>query len=167
MLWSARLWAICLIALLFLPACGYQLTAQSPIILPAGNTKLYLKKVTNPTTETWFEPMVRTSLRDEFTRRGNVEWVDQEAAQSLVYVDVRQYSTSGSVTGQNEETLKSRAMVHMEISFYSADTHALIWNSGPVVASESYRGTGSKRDATQKAIDLAMRIAADRLSQNF
>ena len=123
---SARLWTIALIVLCLLPACGYQLTAQSPINLPAGNTKLFLKKVTNPTTETWFEP-----------------------------------------TGQNDETLKSKAMVHLEISFYSADTHALIWNSGPVVASESYRGTGSKRDATQKAIDLAMRIAADRLSQNF
>lgn len=43
--------------------------------------------------------MLRTIIRDEFTRRGQVTWVEREEAQSLVYVDVGEYSTSGSVTG--------------------------------------------------------------------
>ncbi|GAB1400694.1 hypothetical protein MASR1M66_21490 [Aminivibrio sp.] len=80
-------------------ACGYSLTANAPIDLPADSTRLYLAKVTNPTTETWLEPMLRSSLRDELTRRGNVTWVGRNEAEATVNVDVRSYSTSDSVKG--------------------------------------------------------------------
>lgn len=43
-----RLWAVLLTALVLLPACGYQLTAQAPIILPEGNTRLFLSKGDQP-----------------------------------------------------------------------------------------------------------------------
>lgn len=169
-----------MLCIALLTACGYQLSTQAPITLPQDSTKLFLSKVTNPTTETWLEPMLRTSIRDEFTRRGKVTWVGQEEAQATVNVDVREYSTSDSVKGLDDVTIKSQARIQMEVTLYSTTTHALIWTSGPIVATESYRGTGgkrtatgtiqessSKREATQNAVDLAVRMAADRLAQKF
>ncbi len=163
-----------------LPACGYQLTANSPIDLPQDSSRLFLSKVTNPTTETWLEPMLRSSLRDELTRRGNVTWVGPDEAQATVNIDVRSYSTSDAVKGRDDVTVKSEARILMEVSFFSTKTNALIWTSGPVKATESYRATGgkrmadgslqnssAKREATQNAIDLAVRMVADRLGQKF
>lgn len=179
--WSSgkSLWAVLCIAL-FLSACGYQLTARAPIQLPEDSTRLYLNKVTNPTTETWLEPMLRSSLRDELTRRGNVAWVGRDEAEATVNIDVRSYSTSDSLKGRDDVTLKSEARILMVVTFYSAKTNALIWTSGPVSAAESYRGTGgtvtstgllqttsAKREATQEAVDLAVRMVADRLGQKF
>jgi outer membrane lipopolysaccharide assembly protein LptE/RlpB len=164
--WSGRL-LLPLLGLLLLSACGYQLTANAPIDLPQDSSRLYLAKVTNPTTETWFEPMLRSSLRDELTRRGQVTWVDRNEAEATVNIDVRSYSTSDAVKGRDDVTFKSKVTIRMEVSFFSTKTSAMIWTSGPVVASESYRGTGGKKDATQEAVDLAMRMVADRLSQKF
>lgn len=179
MWWLSSLVSILLIALC-LSACGYQHSGQAPISLPEGSTKIFLDKVTDPTTETWIEPMLRSSIRDEFTRRGKVSWVGREEAQATMNIEVRSYSTSDSLKGRHDVTLKSEARIHLEVSIYSAGTNSLIWTSGPVVASESYRGTGgtrtsegiiqessAKREATRSAIDLAARMVADRLAQKF
>lgn len=165
---------------LLLPACGYQLTARAPIQLPQDSTRLYLDKVTNPTTETWIEPMLRSSLRDELTRRGNVTWVSRDEAEATVNIDVRSYSTSDALKGRDDVTLKSAASIQMVVTFFSTTTNTLIWTSGPIAASESYRGpseiqsstgtlqsTSGKREATQEAIDLATRMVADQLGQKF
>ena len=172
-------WAVLCIAL-SLSACGYELTARAPIQLPQDSTRLYLDKVTNPTTETWIEPMLRSSLRDELTRRGNVTWVDRNEAEATVNIDVRSYSTADSLKGRDDVTLKSAASIQMVVTFFSTKTNALIWTSGMIQASESYRGSGGsrtdtgvlqkssgKREATQEAIDLAMRKVADQLGQKF
>ena len=179
--WSSGslIWAVLCIALL-LPSCGYQLTANAPIDLPQSSTRLFLNKVTNPTTETWMEPMLRSTLRDELTRRGNVTWVGQDEAEATVNIDVRSFTTSDSVKGRDDVTLKSEALIQMEVSFFSTKTNALIWTSGPIVASESYRkvsqgqstsgnlqSSSAKREAAQGAIDEAVRMVADRLAQKF
>lgn len=176
---GSLVWAVLCIALL-LPACGYQLTARAPIQLPQDSTRLYLDKVTNPTTETWIEPMLRSSLRDELTRRGNVTWVSRDEAEATVNIDVRSYSTSDSLKGRDDVTLKSAASIQMVVTFFSTKTNALIWTSGPISASESFRGaseiqsssgtllsTSTKREATQEAVDLAVRKVADQLGQKF
>ena len=143
--WSGRLLPALVFLVLLLPACGYQLTAQAPIDLPQDSTHLFLGKVINPSTETWLGP---------------------DVAQALVNIDVRSYRTSDALKGIDDVTLKSQANIHLEVTFFNAKTNALIWTSGPVSASESYRG-GDKREATQRAIDQAVRIVADRLSQKF
>jgi hypothetical protein len=173
------LWAVLCIAL-SLPACGYELTARAPIQLPQDSTRLYLDKVTNPTTETWIEPMLRSSLRDELTRRGNVTWVDRDEAEATVNIDVRSYSSADSLKGRDDVTLKSEARIRLVVTFYSTKTNAMIWTSGTIRAAESYRGSGgrrtesgviqkssNKREATQEAIDLAVRKVADQLGQKF
>ncbi|WP_169793614.1 LPS assembly lipoprotein LptE [Desulfomicrobium orale] len=165
--WSTWWCASTLALLCLLSACGYRLSAQAPISLPQDNTRLYLGKVTNPSTETWLEPMLRSGLRDELTRRGRVVWVDREQAQSRVTLNVRQYSSSDSVKGLDDVTVTSQVVIQLEVSFFSTETNSLIWTSGLVTASESYRGAGAKRQATQNAVDLAMRMVADRLAQQF
>ncbi len=152
---------------LLVPACGYHLTANEPLTLPQDSTKLFLSKVTNPTTETWMEPMLRTALRDEFTRRGKATWVERNQAEASVVLNVTSYSASSTLSGADDSTLKSTATIALTVSFYNARTNALIWTSGSVVASESFRGAETKRDATQKAVELAVRMVADRMSQNF
>lgn len=159
-------WSILLI-LLLCPACGYQLTAQQPLALPQDSTRLFLSKVSDPTTETWLEPMLRSSLRDELTRRGKVTWVDQDEAQALVTIDVRQYSFGTAVEGRDSTTVKSSAQIHLVVSFYNAQNNAMIWTSGPIMASESFRGAENKQAATQRAVILAMRMVADRMSYTF
>lgn len=163
-LWSNR---FALLLFLLLSACGYQLTAQSVISLPEDSTHLFLHKVVNPSTETWLDLMVRTSLRDEFTRRGNVQWVDQDEAQAIVNVNIQSYGNSASVTGRDDVTVKSLASIVLEVTFYNAKTNVIIWTSGPITATESYRGTSGERNAAQGAVDRAFRMVADRLSQNF
>lgn len=111
--------------------------------------------------------MLRSGLRDELTRRGRVVWVDREQAQSRVTLNVRQYSSSDSVKGLDDVTVTSQVVIQLEVSFFSTETNSLIWTSGLVTASESYRGAGGKRQATQNAVDLAMRMVADRLAQQF
>lgn len=179
MWWLNRLFYI-LCSALVLSACGYQYSGLAPINLPEDSTKIFLNKVTDPTTETWIEPMLRSSIRDEFTRRGKVTWVGRDEAQATMNIVVHSYSTSDSLKGRHDVTLKSEARIQLEVSIYNALTHSLIWTSGTVVASESYRGSGgtrtsegiiqetsAKREATRSAIDLAARIVADRLSQKF
>lgn len=166
MSWCARRTWIVLLFLLT-SACGYQLTAQEPISLPQDSTRLFLSKVSDPTTETWLEPMLRSSLRDELTRRGKVTWVDQGEAQALVTVEVRQYSAGTAVEGRYNTTIKSSAQIHLVVTFYSAQNNALIWTSGPIVVKESFRGPENKQAATQRAVDLAVRMVADRMSYNF
>ena len=167
MSWSGRLLPLLVCAALLMTACGYRLTANAPIDLPRDSSKLFLAKVTNPTTETWLDPMLRNSLRDELTRRGNVTWVARDEAEATVNVDVRSYSTSDAVKGLDDVTVKSEVRIQMVVSFFGAQKGVLLWTSGPVVVTESYRGTDSKREATQNAVDLAMRMVADRLSQKF
>lgn len=168
------------LVLVLLPACGYQHSALAPITLPENYTHLFLDKVIDPTTETWIEPMLRSSMRDEFTRRGKVTWVGRDEAQATMTITVRSYSSSDALKGRHDVTLKSEAKIHLEVSIYSVSSHSLIWTSGTIVASESYRGTAgkrtstgiiqessAKREATKSAIDLAARMAADRLAQKF
>lgn len=157
--------ALALICLL--TSCGYQLSAQAPTVLPQNATRLFLAEVTEPTTETWLAPMLRNSLRDELTRRGNVTWVGRDEAQTSVVMQVLQYSSSDSVKGRDDVTITSRASIQLQVSFFSTKTGAQIWTSGLVSASESYRGATNKRLATQNVVDLAMRMVADRLAQNF
>lgn len=113
------------------------------------------------------EPMLRRAIRDELTRRGKVTWVDRESAQATVTVDVQQYSTSTVLEGRDERTLKSSAQILLVVNFLDAETNTLIWTSGPVVGRETYRDERGKRQATQDAVDLAVRIVADRMNRNF
>ena len=144
---------------------------MAPITLPGGHTRLYIAKVTNPTIESWIEPRLRSSLRDEFTRRGSVEWVERAEAQSLVEILVHSFSSATSVKGEDEETVRSSAVITLEVQIFDSSDHALLWTSGRISGQESYTGSGSndpkRLEASYTALEEAVRKSADRLSDQF
>jgi len=150
-----------------LAGCGYQLSSMAPITLPEGQTRLYIAKVTNPTIESWIEPRLRSSLRDEFTRRGGVQWVQRSEAESVMEVRVHNYSASTSVKGEDSETVRSSASITLEVQIFDRDDHALLWTSGRVSDQESYSGDSNRLEASYTALEEAVRKSADRLSDQF
>lgn len=161
-----------------LPACGYNFAGSSPISMPGGNQLLHISLVNNPTQEAWLEPYLRSNFRDEFTRRGNVDWVPLDQAQALVQIDIHQFRTADSVSRERDKTVKASVVMTMEARIISAETGELIWSSGSVSGTSSYflaaedfsmPGTTGpeQRSASQDAVDQAITRIADRLGDVF
>jgi outer membrane lipopolysaccharide assembly protein LptE/RlpB len=155
------------LAALLLTGCGYQLSSMAPITLPKEQTRLYIAKVTNPTIESWIEPRLRSSLRDELTRRGGVQWVEPSLAETKVEVIVHSFSTSSSVKGEDDETVRSSASITLEVQLFDRQDHAMLWTSGRVTDQESYSGKAQRQEAALTAMEEAIRKSADRLSDQF
>ena len=150
--------------------CGYQLTSSSPISLPEGMTRLYLEEVKNPTTEAWLEPSLRSALRDEFSRRGRIAWVDREQAEGLVRVNIEQYTASAKLEDAREQTIKSEVRLRIRGSIFRSRDHQLVWQSNTVLATESFVGPKEgqdRREAERRVVDLAVEKLADELGQGF
>ncbi len=147
--------------------CGYQLQGRNELHLPSGATHLYLARVEQPSTDSWMEPVLRIAVREELSRRGNIVWTERERAQLSLTLRVVQYGTGASVTGRDDITLKSQAVITMELFLRETATGTLVWASGPVTATESYRGLEAQRGATERAIAEAIRRIVDRLEPRF
>ena len=167
-MWSFnKKFVACVILLSALTGCGYTFSGMAPIDLPMGKKRLCITKFINPSTEAWLEPSLRSELRDEFTRRGQVTWVQRNEAETLVTIKVLTYSSSSTLKASDDETVKSAIQLSVEVQMYNAEDHTLIWSSGRIYASESYRGDGNKSDAQTTAVSLAAERVADRLGQAF
>ena len=159
--------AVCIILLCALTGCGYTFSGTAPIDLPKGKTLLCITRFVNPSTESWLEPALRAEIRDEFTRRGQVAWVSRANAETLVAIKVLKYSDSSTLKASDDETVKSAIQLTLEVEMYDAGDNSLIWSSGTIYASESYRGDSSQSDAQEDAVELAATRVADRLGQAF
>lgn len=171
MLWfkSIKYFILCYF-LLHIFACGYKWTASNPISLPKGITKLYLEKVENPTTQTWLEPRLRTALKEEFTKRGQIQWVKETKTQGLVQIDITHFSSSTKLEDAQKRTVKSEVTLGLEVKIFSQPEHVLLWNSGSVVVRESYTGPEEgtqRRKAEYRVVDLGVEKVANKLSQEF
>lgn len=166
------------IACLFLASCGYNFAGSSPINMPEDKRHLFISQLINPTQEAWLEPYLRSNVRDEFTRRGQVNWVDQNQAEALMQIEVIQFRTSDSQTGARDRTVRSTVTLNMKVDIVSARTGEVIWSSGSVSGSSSYflqtedrsmpgaYGPEHRR-AAQEAADQAITRTADRLGDGF
>jgi hypothetical protein len=112
-------------------------------------------------------PALRIALREELSRRGDIVWTERENADLSLTLRVTQYGTGTSVTGRDDITLKSQAVITLELLMRDAATGALVWNSGPITTAESFRGLSSQEGAARRAIAEAMRRLADRLEPQF
>ncbi len=167
-MWSfTKRLAACIILLCAITGCGYTFSGTAPIDLPKGKTLLCITKFVNPSTESWLEPSLRAELRDEFTRRGQVQWVNRAAAQTLVTIKVLSYSDSSTLKASDDETVKSAIQLTLEVEMYNAEDGTLIWSSGTIHSSESYRGDSGQSDAQSDAVEDAATKVADRLGQVF
>ncbi len=159
-------------------SCGYNFVGVSPIKLPGDMNHLHISLVQNPTQEVWLEPYLRSTFRDEFTRRGGVIWVSEDQAQALVRIDVGQFRTADGLTRERDRTVKANVTIEMEVQMLSAKTGELIWSSGSISGRSSYflaaedismPGTQGpeQRRASREAVDQAVTRVADRLGDGF
>ncbi|WP_457572562.1 LPS assembly lipoprotein LptE [Desulfovulcanus sp.] len=146
--------------------CGYQFSSISPVSLPHGYTCLYISRVVNPSQESWLEPKIRSYLRDELTRRGQVRWVSKDKAEVLVRINIKEFSTA-SVKGEKDQSIKYIAQVVLEVLMFSAKDKTLIWTSGQINGNKSYYNENEKRVAAEQAVEKALDLVVDRLGNGF
>jgi hypothetical protein len=167
-MWSSvRTFTIWLVLICSLTGCGYTFSGMAPIELPQGQTLLCITKFENPTTEPWLEPSLRAEIRDEFTRRGQVKWVSRNEAETLVTIRVIRYSSSSTLKGSNDEAVTSAVQLSVVVDMYNAADRTVIWTSGPINVSESFRGDSGEPKAREDAVRLTAERIADRLGQAF
>jgi outer membrane lipopolysaccharide assembly protein LptE/RlpB len=152
--------------LLLLSGCGYHFSSLSPVSLPRGYSCLYISRVVNPSQESWLEPKIRSYLRDELTRRGQVRWVSKDKAEILVRINIKEFSTA-SVKGENDLSVKYVAQVVLEVLMFSARDKTLIWTSGQITGNKSYYNENEKKEAAEQAVEKALELVVDRLGNGF
>ncbi len=164
-------YTFCLLLFIFgLCSCGYRLTSSVPLVLPEDIHTLCLVKVINPSTETWLGPYLRSALRDEFTRRGQIKWVDRSQAEGLMEIEINTWSSSTKLEDADDQTVKSEVTLVFQGRIFRQKDHSLLWESRTIVEQEPFTGDENGPDsqsAERRVIDLGMERLADQLSQNF
>lgn len=170
MLWSVRrsaLLATALFAILVCGACGYQFGSNAPVVLPEGHRTLAIKKVVNPTVETWIEPVLRAKLRDEITSRGQISWTDPDTADATITLKVLRFTEEASVKDERDKTLKYRVELQVEGVMNNKEDHTPLWESGLITKEWFYQNDTDRPDAEQKVVILAIRELVNRMGDNF
>ncbi len=156
-----------LLVVFLLCGCGYHFSGSSPITLPQNKTKLYFDRVDNPTQEPWLTPYMRSELREEFTRRGQVSWTEKKKAETMVRVNIKEFTASDSLKGEDDVSVKYQARITLRILMLDADKGNQLWDSGWISGSESFYTQGGKQAASRQAVDNALQKAADELGEGF
>lgn len=164
--------AVCILALAAasgLPGCGYTFTAKAPIELPNAISTLYLARVDNPSTETSLDPSLRNALRDEFTRSGNITWVDEDVAEGRLELTIHNFQSSTKLEDPQETTVRSEMILRIELMLFSAASHEQLAGSGRVTARESFDPSDNmdEQEARDQVVKLAVELAVQRLNQHF
>ncbi len=147
-------------------ACGYHNSATEPNRVGEQFREVAIAKVENPTLERWLEPKIRSMLRDEITRRGQLVWTDKSKAEALINIRILGLSDGSRILGDQDVTLKYDMTLKVQMKIISASDGSLIWNSGPMSVTESYY-TGEE-DATQQLVTkLMVRRLVDRMNQAY
>jgi hypothetical protein len=162
-----------LVLLLCLPlsqlaGCGYGVGGSGgPSVLDAEYRTLAISGVDNPTTLSWLEPRIRSLLRDELTRRGTVNWVDdQTKADALISISIVRYYRPTAVEGSSDQTLRSSAIFNFNAEIKSATDGHIIWSSGEINQDWPFY-SGQEDEADTEVTRLGVRRLADRMSQNY
>ncbi|MBT8762685.1 hypothetical protein KFV02_01915 [Desulfohalobiaceae bacterium Ax17] len=158
---------IIFLLIFLLCGCGYHFSSFSPVTLPRGYTSLYISRVVNPSQESWLEPKIRSYLREELTRRGQVRWVSKDKAEVLIRVNIKEISTASSIKGENDQSIKYVARVVLEVLMFSAMDKTLIWTSGLINGNKSFYNESEKKVATEEAVERALDLVLDRLGNRF
>ncbi len=156
-----------IVCVLFGFGCGgYHFKDKAPVSLAEEYRSLFILSVDNPTMKPWLDARLRSSVRDEFTRRGKIQWVSKDAAAAYLKIKVHDFSSSTSLTGSKDETVKSAAGIDLEAWIISQKDGSVLWSSNRVSAGQSFL-TGGRDQAEAKVLDLAVRELADRLGWDF
>ncbi|PKN07429.1 MAG: hypothetical protein CVU73_11715 [Deltaproteobacteria bacterium HGW-Deltaproteobacteria-8] len=164
-----------LAAALSLSGCGYTFTGQGTLMGPDPDAvsrldpafrHMAIARVENPTIEPWIEPRLRSLIRDEFTRRRFVTWVDKDKATSLLTVTIKKFMRSTVVAGQQDQSVKLSTGLTMIFRVQRAGDGAVLWDSGEQSQTESFF-PGDSDGADLRVTDLAVRRMADLMTENY
>ncbi|TIH17358.1 hypothetical protein D0S45_06785 [Marinifilum sp. JC120] len=147
-------------------ACGYHNSATEPNRVGEQFREVAIAKVENPTLERWLEPKLRSMMRDEITRRGQLVWTDKSKAEALFNIRILELSDGSRILGDQDVTLKYDMTLKLQMKVTSATDGALIWNSGPLEVTESYY-VGQEEETKQLIIKLMVRRLVDRMNQAY
>jgi hypothetical protein len=160
-------------AALLLCGCGYTFTGMSSPEAEDASSRLapelrnmHLVRVDNPTTEAWLEARLRSLVRDEFNRRRLVTWTDKAHATSLLVINIKRYTRSTALTGQQDQSVKLSTGITMSFRITRASDGLVIYDSGEQSQSESYY-PGDADAADQRVTDLAVRRMTDLMTENY
>jgi len=167
--------ALLLATALALGGCGYTFTGKGALTGPDPDAvsrldpafrHMAIARVENPTIEPWLEPRLRSLIRDEFTRRRFVTWVDKDKATSLLTITIKKYTRSTFVAGQQDQSLKLSTGLTMIFRVQRAGDGAILWDSGEQHQTESFF-PGDSDGADLRITDLAVRRMADLMTENY
>ena len=163
-----RVLAVLALAVLVCSCAGYRAASDgdAPLKLPAEFRDLFLRTVDNPTMEPGLEAQLRSALRDELTRRARVLWVDRERATAYVDVTVHQFTSQTSLTGADDETIKSTASIDLSAVVVRRSDGSRIWSADHVSYGQTYSGD-VRTQAEEAVLDIAVRRLVDRMGQAY
>ncbi len=155
-----------MILVFIVSGCGYHNSATQPNRLPEAFREIAFGKVENPTLERWLEPELRSRIRDEITRRGQLTWVERSKAEALINLRIVSLENSSDVRGDKDKTLKYEETLRVRMRITDASDGRTIWNSGTVEVSESYM-PGDEDSNELLVVKLMARRLVDRLNQAY
>ena len=168
-MWCSReaVAAAAAVFLLLTSACGYHFSSASPLVLPRNIQLLYLEEIQDPSTKPQLESRLRTSIRNEFTQRGDVEWVSRNRAEGLLRVIIDSFTSSAKLESAEGETVRSEAILRFRANIFESQEQTLIWESGELSVRESYSDQAEKEQAQIRVMRLAAERLANKLAQRF
>jgi hypothetical protein len=93
--------------------------------------------------------------------------VGRDEAETLVRVEVKDFTSSDSLKGEDDESVKYNARLTLRVLMSNSRDGEPLWNSGWQTGTETFYTEGEKNSASRKAVDEALRRAADGLGQDF
>jgi len=168
-MWCSRgaVAAFAAVFLLLTCACGYHFSSASPLVLPRNMELIYLEEIQDPTTEPQLESRLRSSIRNEFTQRGNVEWVSRNRAEGLLRVTIDSFTSSAKLESAEEETVRYEAILRFRGRIFESTEQNLVWESGGLTVRESYSDQAEREQAQIRVMRLAAEELANKLAQRF
>ena len=119
--------AICRLLLLFLAACGYQLSGQSSF-LPKDIHTIYVEPFINRSRDVGIEKELTTALRGEFYRRGQLRVVEQsEQADAILSGVVRSLDSSVVSVNRKDEALQYESVMTLDVTLRRREPNEIIW----------------------------------------
>lgn len=154
------------LALCVWSCAGYRQAGDgnAPLDLPEEARALFITSVENPTMNPDLESLLRAEIRDEFTRRGRVAWVDRDQATAYMRIKVNSFRTATSLTDEDETTIRSSSSISLEAWITAKDTGQELWRGS---ASHSENFSTDQEAAEADVMEMAARKLADRLNQAY
>ncbi|MBG0777137.1 MAG: LptE family protein [Desulfovibrionaceae bacterium] len=135
-------------------------------MLPERFKTLAIKRVDNPTMETWIEDELRAAVRDEITRRRFASWAHAEDADALLFLEIESYTVPGTVRNYLDTSLKYAIEMVFRARVDARETHEHVWDSGTITVYETFH-PGEESAARLRVMERAARVLADAMGQAY